>query len=226
MKIYAIPYAVGNTSVYFNLRKTIGETVDFIPVELPGHGGRLNETLLDSIEAMAEEVYRQILINGVDEEYCLLGYSMGAIVCRETYYKLKKNYCKLPKILFLCACPAPGHVYKNHDIRHCERDDLIRILKEYGGTPDEVFDYKNLLDLILPIAKADFCAVEEYRTNPNDEMMLPKGVIIYSKAEEDDIENWGKVFLNECKFYKIGDNHFFIFDKYIQICEAIKMELE
>lgn len=225
MKIYAVPYAVGNTRIYYNLKKELNSNIHFIALELPGHGYRLDEPLLESIDEMSEDIYKQILHNGLDEDYCLFGYSMGSAVCYETYYKLLENKCRLPQRIFLCACPSPEHNYINKNIRHCSREDLINILKKYGGTSEELFQHDSFLDFLLPLVRADFVAVEEYRAMKKNEKIQSKGIIIYSEEEEERIERWRDSFENECFFYKVNDGHFFIHKHYDVITNIIKRNI-
>ena len=146
MKIYALPYAAGNSSIYYNLKKMLENSVEFISLEYSGHGVRLNEQILYSVDEITYGIYKQIIEKGIDEEYCILGYSMGGIIATELYAKLATNNCNLPKFIFICACNEPGHERKNRDVIHCNRGELIDILRDYSGTPEEVFEFDEILD--------------------------------------------------------------------------------
>ena len=78
MVIYALPYAAGSASCYYELAQKLDRQIKFVPLELPGHGTRMwrNEGTR-SIQKMAEDVFQQVLSKGVEEPYCLMGYSMG-----------------------------------------------------------------------------------------------------------------------------------------------------
>lgn len=222
MIIFALPYAVGNSSIFFDLKRSLGNSVKLIALDYSGHGIRISEPLMFSIDEITEDIYKQIRNIGIDEDYCILGYSMGSVIAKELYMKLLSYECNLPKYIFLCACSEPGHKRKKRNIANCSRNDLINILREYSGTSEEVFECDELLDLILPILKADFSALENYQPQESFGEIISGGIILYSNEEKMNIKKWDRYFKCECIYEKIDAGHFFINDYYVEMAEIIK----
>lgn len=225
MKIFSVPYAIGDSRTYIETKRRVEPLAKFISFDYPGHGFRINEPLLRTIEELADDVYRNIMKEGIDEDYCLLGYSMGVLVCREVYFKLAENKCRLPKMLFLCACPSPGYKYKNNDIYNCSRDEVIEILRDYGGTSEVALQSDELMDLVIPMARADLGAIEQYVAKIDFKKIESKGIIVYSNKEKENIKNWDTVFESECDYYHIDGNHFFINEQIEAVSDIINKYL-
>lgn len=68
-------------------------------LEMAGHSERCMEPCFSTIQEIASDALRQIKRDlERTDEYCLLGYSMGALVCYERYYMLKNTVGRLPSI--------------------------------------------------------------------------------------------------------------------------------
>lgn len=223
MKLFALPYAGGNVSIFYQLKNRLPQDIELVPIELPGHGTRIKEALVDSIEAVADDIYRKLRNCNLMEPYGLLGYSMGSLICLEVYYKLLYAGERLPDYLYLCACSPPDQRNKIiTDIRGCSSEELAEKLKIIGGTPEEVLENEELLQYALPIIRADFMAIEEYQCQYRDERIKSKGIIIYSNEEVENIHKWNRWFAFECKFHHVEDGHFFIHEKSELLLDIIR----
>ncbi|MBP1566530.1 MAG: hypothetical protein J6A58_12345 [Oscillospiraceae bacterium] len=72
------------------------EYIKLCPLEIAGRGSRFNEKLNYCVSDAVDDLYKNIKIQ-LDEEYCILGFSMGGILAYELCCKLQKNGCKMPK---------------------------------------------------------------------------------------------------------------------------------
>lgn len=100
IKIFAFPYAIGGASAYKDLSNKLSEKgYELCAVNYSGHETRFDEKLIDSIQDIAQDMYNQIS-KYLDDDYCLLGYSMGGTVCYELFQIIKKNRRKILCIFF------------------------------------------------------------------------------------------------------------------------------
>ena len=116
----------------------------------PGHESRYSERLLSSIQQIAEDAYNQIC-DKLDNDYSLLGYSMGGYICYELYHVIKRNNKRLPKNIFVFATNEPGYKqeYKNGD--EMDLAQIRETLNEYGATSEEVLNNDAMIDIIAPL---------------------------------------------------------------------------
>ena len=136
--------------------------VKLVCLELPGHGGKLMEKpLSDPIEAVenlllqAESVLN--LNRNVEEvpPFCILGYSMGAILAYELSILIEDRYNLQPNHLFLLAEAAPTFLAPDIDPT-LPTAEMARELVEQEWYPREFLDLPDSdLEIFLLLARAD-----------------------------------------------------------------------
>lgn len=216
VKLYAFPYAFGGASAYKKLSIMLDEHINLISLNYAGHEERISETLLPSIHDMALDIYK-IIKHELDNEYSLLGYSMGCLVCYELYHILIKNKKKLPIKIFLFASDSPDFKRKTKYRNNMNIEDVRKLLIEYGNTPDEILQNDELLELIAPIVINDIYAIDHYV--PTDSMVnkIECPVILGRGDLEKNIEScksdWDKFFREESEYIIFKGNHFFMFEE-------------
>jgi medium-chain acyl-[acyl-carrier-protein] hydrolase len=60
------------------------------------------------------------------------------------------------------GCAAPQSRGTPRRLHQLPEDELIAELRTYQGTPAEVLAHRELMDLLLPVLRADFALVEHY----------------------------------------------------------------
>src|SRR5439155_19515368 len=104
------------------------------------------------------------LVEAVDEvmggrPLALFGHSLGALIAFETSKALGGRVRRL----FVSGSSAPRFRVKKRRSELTD-EDLRRELSELGGTPTEVLDNDELMQLLLPMLRADFALVDGYRS--------------------------------------------------------------
>lgn len=225
MIIYTVPYAGGNTSMYYELKKSLAERkISLINLELAGHGSRYCESLMDNISDIAKDIYNQLIMKNLEENFSLLGYSMGSIIIYEVYFMLKKNNYPLPCYMFLCACVTP-EIMGSHKQKKVTDSEIVELLVSFDGTPKEVITNQEMLNYIMPIVKADFSAIFNY-VHLKKTMIEAKGIIVYSDNEISSIQEWNNYFEKECLYYYMEGGHFFIHNKSAELAQIIWQNLK
>ena len=83
-KLFCVPYAGGNATLFNRLTVFLKDMVEVIAFEYPGHGVRIKEKYSSSIEQLGRECADFIKGKvGSDDEIYILGYSMGSLVAYE-----------------------------------------------------------------------------------------------------------------------------------------------
>lgn len=95
-KVIVLPHAGGMASAYSFLKKHEDGFIEFELVELAGHGSRTNEPLNETVEQAAEDIYYEIQDIIEDNDYVILGHSMGSWLAYELYYKILEEDNTLP----------------------------------------------------------------------------------------------------------------------------------
>lgn len=160
-KLFCFPFAGGSSTSYNFLKKLLEPDIQVIPIELPGHGRRFNEPLLDSIDEMSEDAYHQLSEELGDTPFAFFGHSMGTLIAYQVSQKLQRRAKPLPEILFMSGRKPPFLSVDRVRYR-LENEELLKELSIMGGITQEFLDSEELMALFLPIIRTDLKAVETY----------------------------------------------------------------
>jgi len=214
MQLLTFPYAFGTDGIYDGLTKELSKKIKVKNMNYPGHGKRVTENLMYTVEEIAQDAINSI--KDIKGDYALLGYSMGARVCCEIIRQIEEKSYRKPKHIFFMASEPPSNTVKlsADDISLQEASDILR---EMGNTPEEVLESKELMEFFYPIIKADTKALENYHCPAwpleNDEisMTIINGKDDGAHAKE---KAWKKFLPKSAnyEFLRFDGSHFFLFE--------------
>jgi len=161
MRLICLPYAGGGAQIYRNYGQELPADVEVCAVQLPGRERRIREPALESVDAIVDHL-APVLGPEAEVPYVVFGHSLGALVGFELVRRLRSEGYPLPRRLFACAHRAPHLPDPDPPIHQLPNDRFIEELRGLNGTPQAVFDSQELLDLFLPVLRADFTAAETY----------------------------------------------------------------
>lgn len=209
-QLFCIPCAGGSASFYYEFARLLKGEIDVYPIELKGHGARIEECLCNSMNDLVNDVTESVVKFGIKDNYEMLGYSMGTNICFEVQKKLSERFGIEPNHMYFCANNAP-HIDENEPwIHNLDDADFIKEISRFGGIPDEILREPELLNLFLPIMRADFKIENEYI---GVERRLPCDISIIYGAQDNDITRigeWKRYTKSRCLFYEMSGDHFFI----------------
>lgn len=160
-RLFCFPYAGGGPQIYRNWPQKLSPSVEFFTVLMPGRGNRLSERLYTSVAHAVED------LSGSFEQYLnkpivFFGYSLGALICFELAHRLRDKYGIEPGLLIIAARTAPHIPNDDPPTYNLPDEALIKELQRLNGTPREVLDHPELMELMLPMIRADFQMAETY----------------------------------------------------------------
>ncbi|PFB31339.1 thioesterase [Bacillus cereus] len=227
MKLICFPYAGGSSNIYNKINEFLSEKVEFVAMELPGRGTRFAEKSVTTIDEMVNDAL--LWFNKIQpQNYAIFGYSMGSIIAYEFYYKLLQNGFKPPQHMFIAASEPTGVKRESRGVAKMSDSEFINFIRSMNGTPKEVFANQELLDIVVPIIRADFLAIDEYNYKPRN-LQISCDVTVLA-GEDDTISKknillWDKYVQNGCEYQFFKGDHFFIKDSYKEIAELINTTL-
>jgi len=130
-----------------------------MPVQLPGREERFGETLSEDTKAMAVAIAGAISAESW-RSVTLLGYSFGALLAFETAYNLE-NMGVAVRHVVACARNAPQASILP-TMADQSADKLFKYIKDLGGLPPEIETEPQLIEIVLPIMRADLRANDIY----------------------------------------------------------------
>lgn len=220
--LFCFPYAGGSSIMYNGWKKHISDCIQLVPVELAGKNKRFNEQLYDKMEDAVDDVYK-IVKSSINGPYGLFGHSMGGIIAYELAHRISNSNLPNPEYLFVSGTKPP-HIEDDEKIIHTLPDDEFKNeIIDMGGTPREIFENKELLELFLPILRKDFRIVENYKYIKKPPLDI-ETIVFYGDEEEiqdNEAKQWNMHTNNECSIFKIKGNHFFINDRVKEVINII-----
>lgn len=184
---------------------------EVIPVELPGRGRRIDEELITDFDAAALDLYAQITRKLSSDTFYLYGHSLGAYLALRVANLLEKaGQC--PSYVFVSGNAGPGVNGRGKGNWHLlEREDFIQALRGLGGIPEEFTANKELLDMYLPVLRADFRIVEKKELDDEPPVNAPLLAMMGDQEETaGKITNWARFTQSHFDYKILPGNHFFI----------------
>lgn len=210
-RLFCLPFAGGSASVYRDWPERLPSWLEVLPVELPGHGMRLGEppipTLLPLIEALLLG-----LAPWMDRPFALFGHSMGALIAFEATRVLRQRRQALPFLLAVSGYRAPHLPDPEDPIGALAEPDMLARLTRLGGMPPEVLQSRELLQLLIPVFRADFNITDAWVSPDEPPLTVPMlvlGGLSDPRAPRPTIEAWARHAAGPLTIALYPGDHFF-----------------
>lgn len=220
MRLFLFPYAGGGPAVFGKWLTEFDAHIETLIVHYPGRGSRHNEPPIHQIEPLVEKLAETIRPY-LDKRFAFFGHSFGGLVAFELAKQIQ------PQALFISGCGAP-HIPNPHPpIHHLPNAEFIKSLQELNGVPEEIANNSELMELLLPMLRADFEAFETYQPNAHQ---LNCPIIALCglddpRVSREQVEGWGKDTTADFRGHYFSGTHFFIHDNKADVIAFINSEL-
>lgn len=227
LKMFCFPYAGGTAMLFKKWEDLLPTAVQVIPVELPGRGARLKEPPFVSVPALIEEL-EDAIWPLLDKPFVFFGHSMGAIIAFELSRSLRCKHGREPQTLFIAGRRAP-QITKGAPVTYdFPRDEFIEELIKLDGTPKEVIENAELMELMIPLLRADFQLVQTYEYLTDTPLQCP--IIVYGGLQDyetprDLLSPWKEQTSSRFALHMLPGDHFFIRSSQSQLLKLLGREL-
>jgi medium-chain acyl-[acyl-carrier-protein] hydrolase len=212
LRFFCFPYGGGSASIYYPWATAFGESVEVSAIQLPGRSNRIAEAPMFRVEHVVPQIVDAIG-SRLDKPFALFGHSMGAILGFEVARYLRHSRLPLPKHMFVSGRRAPQIPDTDPPLHQLGDAEFIAQIRSLNGTPAEVLENPELLELILPTLRADTEMVETYRYAPEpplDCSITAFGGDSDEETEDGRLEAWGVQTSARFSAHTIPGDHFFI----------------
>ncbi|WDF02041.1 thioesterase II family protein [Shouchella hunanensis] len=230
--LFCIPYAGGAAgAIYGKWVQKLNRSINLIPLELSGHGRRMNEAFYNSLDAAVDDLVSIIVNNEhfLKNSFSFYAHSMGTVLAYEICNKLISKGFPTPENLFISGRQPPHIKYKKNGMHLLSDEIFINEIKQIGGTPEELFKSPELLKIFLPILKSDYKIIEEYQFFPPIKQLDSNLIFLFSKNDPlvtlENVKEWSKYTFKSFKQFDFEGGHFFINEEWQEICDIISHEL-
>jgi medium-chain acyl-[acyl-carrier-protein] hydrolase len=212
LRLLCIPHAGGGASAFRGWAEALPAEVEVCPVQLPGRENRMGEPALDRMEPLVDALAEQAAAG--DLPFAVFGHSNGALIGFELARRMRQGGAHGPVHLFASGRRAPDLPNPLPDMHRLSDDAFMEAMVALGGTPREVAEHPELLQIMLPLLRADVALNETYAFR--EEAPLECGITAYGgledpKAARAEMEAWRRHTAGPFTLRVFPGDHFFAF---------------
>lgn len=198
--------------MYRSWREILPSTVQVIPVELPGKGARLKETPFVSLPALIDDL-SGVILPLLDTPFVFFGHSMGAVIAFELAHSLRRKYNREPQAIFVSGRRAPQIPDGDPVSYDLPKEEFMEELSRLDGTPREVLEHAELMEMMIPLLRADFQLIQTYNYVADLPLRCP--IIVYGGLQDHDVSRemllpWKELTSSRFALHMLQGDHFFL----------------
>jgi medium-chain acyl-[acyl-carrier-protein] hydrolase len=227
LRLFCFPYAGGAASVFRNWSDGLSADVEVCPIQFPGRGTRLTEPPFTHLSHLVEAL-GEALLPLLDKPFALFGHSLGSLVSFELARLLRAKHQVRPVRLFVSAGRAPQIPHQGPPIHDLPEKEFLEELQSLNGTPGELLNHQELMDIVLPSLRADFALYESYRYSSGPPLNCPIstfGGLTDQKVTHSDLEAWRDQTSLSFSIRMFPGDHFFLKTNQPSLLQALSREL-
>jgi medium-chain acyl-[acyl-carrier-protein] hydrolase len=229
VRLFCFPFAGGSAPVFAGWGALLKPEIEVWAAQPRGRGMRFREAPYQSVAEMVED-YLSVLRLNLDMPFAFYGHSLGGLVAFELTRQLQAEGLTAPEHLFIGASVPPSLGLIHPEIHHLVDNQFVNAIQErYAGIPSAVLNEPELMDMFLPVLKADFTAYERYKFTQE----TPVNCSLTAFAGIDDpgitarvIENWERHTQGTFILHTVPGDHFFLTLSREFVITTIKKSLE
>lgn len=212
MKLFYLPNAGGTATSMYKWSGGLRGFIEPVPIELAGRGTRFNDGYYSDLHDAVEDIYKIFKDIVGDDDYALIGHSMGATLIFELYYKILSNNLKLPVHMFFSGSRPPYTRQKNEIIHILEDDLFINEVKKLGGLSNEFLNNDELKRIFIPVLKEDYKMLESYIYSEKISKIKCNISVMYGDEDfcYEELRGWRKLSRSKCFYEEFNGGHFYI----------------
>lgn len=227
LRLFCFPYAGGGATVFSTWPRMLPPEVEVVAVQPPGREARIGEKPYGDLAQLVDAMHPQLLPH-MDKPFAFYGHSNGGLMAFELARTLRRTGGPMPRHLFVGGRPAPQVVLEEELIHALPHDEFLAALRRFAGTPEEILQNAEIMELVEPLLRADFSLGETYRWVPEAPLDLPISAYHGQGDEEvtaDQVEAWREQTTREFRFRIFPGDHFFVNGDRAAVLQEITREL-
>jgi medium-chain acyl-[acyl-carrier-protein] hydrolase len=227
LRLFCFPYAGAGAAIFRTWSNGLPADVEVCPVQLPGRGTRLMDKpftrLLPLVQALG-----QALGPLLDKPFAFFGHSLGALVGFELARQLRRQSGVQPVRLIVSADRAPQIPRRDRPIHALPESEFRDELRRLNGTPESLLEDAELMQIMLPILRADFAVRESYvysTESPLSCIISSFGGLQDRSVSLGDLEAWRDQTSDSFSLRMFPGDHFFLNTAQSLLLQALSEEL-
>jgi len=210
IRLFCLPYAGGSARVFADWNQALPPWIDVVPLEPPGRGHRFDEPVTDD-KAVVVTGLRDAALSDLDRPYAVFGHSLGAFLGFELILALQR--LGRPACHFFASGAGAPHLPTRNPAPRFDDRQLRSHIAKLGGTPPELVANDELMELMLPVLRADFTLADTYQAPAGALLDCPMTAFCGDRDDEApaaDVLAWQRHTRATCTVRMLAGDHFFV----------------
>ncbi|MDY7090267.1 MAG: alpha/beta fold hydrolase [Actinomycetota bacterium] len=225
VRLVCFPHAGGSASFYHPVSARHGGVADVVCLQYPGRQDRRLEPCLPDLGSLADAVTAELRAL-TEKPAVFFGHSMGAILAFEVALRLEAGGAG-PRAVIASGRRAPSTV-RSETVHERDDDGIVAELRRLNGTVPDLLGDEELLRMALPAIRADYRAIELYRSPP--ERRLSCALTVLTGADDPlttvaEAARWKDHTTGTYRMKSFPGGHFFIAAQQAAVNAEIAAEL-
>jgi medium-chain acyl-[acyl-carrier-protein] hydrolase len=227
LRLFCDPYAGGGASLYRPWTALLQSAIQVCPVQLPGRVERFREQPHTTLHGAVNELAAGVMPL-VDRPFALFGHSMGASIAFELARELRRRGAS-PAWLFVGGSRAPQRPAPAGCLSALPEQVFVdAVQRKYGGIPAAILQTPELLQLLLPVLRADLTMIETYRYR--DEPPLECPITVFGGLDDDtvtpdELRAWQEQTVGPFEYTTLPGGHFFVKESRAALVRGVEERL-
>jgi medium-chain acyl-[acyl-carrier-protein] hydrolase len=212
VRLFCFPYAGGSALIFRRWPEQLSPAVEVCPVLLPGRGPRRREPAFMDLHGLVEALL-PVMAEHLDRPFALFGHSMGGAIAFELARRLRRAYGVEPRHLFISGRRAPHLPDVEQPIYNLPEPEFREELRRLNGTPAEVLEHPELMEMLMPLLRADISVSQTYACEERPSLTCPVTVFGGTRDVYDEpagLEAWREHTAGPFDLRMFDGDHFFI----------------
>lgn len=208
-RVVCFPHAGGSASYFAWLRAAVPPQGELLCVQYPGRQERRREPSIEQVPTMAATV-AEVLSGGPRTPLVLFGHSLGALLAFETARALEAG--GRPVAGLIASGRRAPSVRPPQGGADLSTEEIIAEMRVLGGVDPALLNDPDVLELILPVLRADHRLAESYVPEPGAAVSCPLTVLTGNsdpRVSWADAQAWSGHTSGPCAVYEAEGGHFF-----------------
>lgn len=228
IRLFCFPYAGGSNLTFRTWGRALGPSIAVCPAHLPGRERRLTEKPYTFAQSLVEAA-AEAIIPHLDFPFAFFGHSMGALISFELARHLRRLDMPLPTHIFLSGRGAPQLGVRESVTYNLPEKEFAEELRRLNGTPREVLEHQELMELMIPLLRADFEVCQTYRYTPEPALDCP--ITAFGGWDDYEVSSemigaWQEQTTRSFRLCMIPGDHFFVNSAPDRIVSILSQELQ
>lgn len=211
-RLFCFPYAGAGASIFRIWSELLPEDVELCAPILQGREARVSEPAIADMPGLIGAVIDRVAPR-LTVPYALFGHSMGAFIAFELAHAIAARGLPAPVRLFVSAQRGPSLPYPGTPIFDLPDGEFLKgVTERYQRFPPALLREEAFMRVLLPMLRADFTLVENYKYRATAKLSCP--ITVFGgkddKLPRDQLEAWSNETTAACTVHLLPGGHFFM----------------